>query len=641
VRARHFLVLAAAALFVAFGPPERTTPTTWARVVGIGDYIHFGDEMGGDLPGAANDARAMADLLVNRFGFQPDNVKLILDHAATRDRLAAELGGWLPSVVRPGDHVTFYFAGHGSQTWNLDGTEEDGLDETICPADVMRGNTERDIRDKELAVWLSQINTDNIVVIWDKCHARGSTRAVTPFARPRNLARNVESDVGKPEEAEKAAAMARAQAELYADGLPEQPGILEIAASQSDEVALDIAWPNRTGGSGHTWGGAFTTPFVQNLWQAGPDATYGEVFGKTTNDMRRNRFRQEPGIDDKPLRDRPLFWGSQPEQRLAAPPAAPAAPVRGVARILEIPEHTVAVLAGGSSANMTRGSVYGAGEDILEITALDPDRAVTRIATRETRGIGVARGDEMRVGSNARLLAYRYPEPMLRVMVDPAVPPELSARLRASLMSVPTLMLVEDPTSFAHLLIQPRNRHYVVFNVEGFPRDSVAIPGDPVGAVPGLAEILKREFGQFHLAELENPANPFEMRFEFGNRRQDFVLGEEVSFRVFSERDGYLTIVDLSADGKVTVIFPNQYVSHNRVQGGSTTTIPTPEMNLVFPAVEPVGRGIVRAFVTERPMIIPFAQGGGFAVAVPLAARVVSSILSGGSYRPPRTGLTL
>ncbi len=98
MRIRHFLALAAVTLFVAFGPPERTTPAKWALVVGISDYTHFGDEIGGDLPGAANDARAVADVLVNRYGFSPDNVKLVLDGDATRERLATELSEWLPLV---------------------------------------------------------------------------------------------------------------------------------------------------------------------------------------------------------------------------------------------------------------------------------------------------------------------------------------------------------------------------------------------------------------------------------------------------------------------------------------------------------------------------------------------------------------
>lgn len=62
MRIRHFLVLAAVTLFVAFGPVERTAPSKSALVVGISDYIQFSDEIGGDLSGAVGDARAMADV---------------------------------------------------------------------------------------------------------------------------------------------------------------------------------------------------------------------------------------------------------------------------------------------------------------------------------------------------------------------------------------------------------------------------------------------------------------------------------------------------------------------------------------------------------------------------------------------------
>lgn len=615
MRARHFVVLVAVSLFVAFGPPERTTPAKWAVVIGISDYTHFGDEIGGDLPGAGNDARAVADVLVNRYGFPADNVKLILDGAATRDRLVTELSEWLPSVARKGDLIWFYFAGHGSQAWDLDGDEEDGLDETVCPADVMRGNTEKDILDDEIGVWLNQLPTDNVVVVWDKCHAKSSTRAVTPFARPRSLDRNVAQDVARPDDA------AAPVASAVEDGGATGAGILEIAASQADEVAMDAAFPSKEQGGEPQYGGAFTTPFVQNLWNAPEDATYADIFQKTKGDMRRNRFRQEPDIDQKPLKDRPLFWiesaapavvaGTADETTAAAAAPAPAA---GSVRILDLPSETRAVLSGGFNADMTVRSIYSAGEDLLEVLEVDPDRAETRIATRETRGLGVSRAGELAVGSLVRLVAYRYPDPMLRVMVG-NLPPQTVAGVRRALISAPSLTLIEDETSFAHLLVRSRNGHYVVLNLDGFPRDSVPAPGAVAGSddsagVAALADLLKREFGQFQLAEIENPAQPFSIEFAFGNLRSDFVLGEEVSFQVTSERDGYLTIVDLAADGTASVIFPNDFVADNRVYAGRATLFPTPEMNLSFPAVEPVGRGIVRAFITERPMVMPVTQGG-------------------------------
>ncbi len=629
MRIRHLLVLAAVALFVAFGPPERTTPEKWALVIGISDYMHFGDEVGGDLPGAANDARAVADVLINRYDFDPDNVRLVLDHDATRARMVSELTEWLPSVARPGDLIWFYFAGHGSQAWDLNRDEPDGLDETVCPADAMRGNTENDILDDEMAVWLGQFPTDNVVVVWDKCHAKSSTRAVTPFARPRSLGRNVQEDVAPPLGVS-IDLDAPAPTEAPEDGGPPDPGVLEIAASQADEVALDAAFPNSQGG-GHTFGGAFTTPFVRNLWNAPAGASYEDILEQTRADMKRSRFRQEPSIDEKTLKDRPIFWlaaasastaddvapeVAMVEQRpqveqhrvdaLSEAGAAKAAAASAslvlsgsAVRVQQI-RNDVIVLAGGSSAGVQAGSIYRAGGKLLEVEEVDSERAFARRVERETRGIGVALAEELTPGARAELVAYQYPEAQLRVQIA-----DLDRRtrnaLRRQLRRISSLQLIDDDASFAHLLVRPRGGYNVVLNLDGFPRDSV-----PAGETGELAELLRREFGQFQLTELENPAHPFDLDFAFGNGRSDLELGEMVSFRLRSERAGYLTIIDLAPDGTVAVIFPNQWVPDNHVPAETTIEFPSPEMNLRFPVIEPIGRGVVRAFLTEQPLDVPF-----------------------------------
>ncbi|MDX1674661.1 MAG: caspase family protein [Longimicrobiales bacterium] len=580
---RHLLVPATVALLVGFGPPERTAPARWAVVVGISDYTHFGDEIGGDLPGAANDARAMADVLVNKWGFAPDRVKLVLDGDATRDRIERELTEWLPSVARSGDLVWFYFAGHGSQAWDLNGDEPDGLDETVCPADVTRGSTDRDILDDEIGAWLGALPTDNVVVVWDKCHARSSTRAVTPFSRPRSLGRDVRRDIARPTEAAAAPA-----------GSAEDPGpaMLEIAAAQADEVAIDAAFAD---GTGTTYGGAFTTPFVRNLWAAPEEATYEQLFEETRRAMARQRFRQQPAIGDEPLKDRPLFWIE------GADALAPGA--TGTIRILQVVGDDRVILAGGTRADVTTGSVYATDDALLEVVDVGRDRAVARVVAGGGRGAAGAGAGES-PNDRARLVAYRYPGAALRVSVTELEPAE-RATLRDALDDVPSLALVTEPTAFAHLLIRPRSGHRVVLGLDGFPRDSV-----PASAgAEALAELLRREFGQYQLTELENPARPFVLDFAFRGGGSRFELGDPIAFRVTSEQDGFLTIVDLAPDGTVSVIFPNEYATENRVEAGETTEFPSPQMDLEFQAIEPAGRGVVRAFVTERPMALSFAQG--------------------------------
>ena len=42
---------------------------------------------------------------------------------------------WLVSGAQPNDSLFFHYSGHGSQTYDSDGDEVDGNDETICPVD--------------------------------------------------------------------------------------------------------------------------------------------------------------------------------------------------------------------------------------------------------------------------------------------------------------------------------------------------------------------------------------------------------------------------------------------------------------------------------------------------------------------------
>jgi hypothetical protein len=304
------LVMMATALPLLMGPraklgevPEaRLAPTQWALVIGVSDYIEFDDVEGGDLPGAEHDARAMRDVLVARWGFAPENVRLLLNREATRDAIEQGITGWLGGNVQPGDHVLLYFAGHGSQVWDENGDEEDGLDETIAPADVSPTSPERDITDDVLGEWLRALPTDNVVYVHDNCNAGTGTRALTPFSRARKLARDP-------------SALPNAQGRRALPGAAEdQSGfdiddseVLELAAAQPDQAAVD-AYFEGTDGAEAFHGGAFTTFLVQQLWQAPASATYSDVFRAVRETLKSHRFQQDPHLSEGvPLAGGTLF----------------------------------------------------------------------------------------------------------------------------------------------------------------------------------------------------------------------------------------------------------------------------------------------------------------------------------------------
>lgn len=89
-------------------PPYRES---WAAIIGIDDYQKWPK-----LRYAANDATAVRDLLVQKYKFKPQNVFLLLDADATRERILSLLGDKLanPDMVKRDDRVLVFYAGHGA-----------------------------------------------------------------------------------------------------------------------------------------------------------------------------------------------------------------------------------------------------------------------------------------------------------------------------------------------------------------------------------------------------------------------------------------------------------------------------------------------------------------------------------------------
>ena len=589
MRLRNWGALAALAALVGFAPHTRTAPTRWALVVGVSDYINFGSEIGGDLPGARNDALGFRDVLVARYGFTDSNIHLVLDRSATRDRIVSELKQWLPSVVKPGDLVVFFFAGHGSQAWDTNGDEEDGLDETICPTDVVKGNSDKDIPDDELNQLLNGIPTDNVAVVLDNCHAGSGTRAVTPFARPRALARTAPNDVPKPANA----TAGKPATNAAADKLPEK--ILEIAAAQADEVAVDAEWPGAPGEPSR-FGGAFTTNLVKNMWQAPTGTSYTEVFESTVEDLKRERFAQRPNI-------------SRRESGAAFTPFGESAKSSDAGAFVPVlsTNGTEVELVGGSAAGMTVGSTYAVGSTTLRITKVDANRATA-----------VAQGGVPAPGDHAKLVAYKYPPSDLRVSIADVARANRPT-LATELGRIAGVSVIQQPAQFAHLLVRPAEKGgYIVLGLDGSIRHTVA--------ASELARVIEQESESHQLAVLDNPARPFNVVFGFSASKSLFRVGEPIGFKAQSFRSGYLTVVDLGTDGKVSVLFPLEPGQDNRVSTDGTVVIPNAAMSESFQAQAPIGRGLVRAFVTDKPLNLTFRAGGSQASQVAAALRAALEV---------------
>ncbi len=584
VRRRAPLLGAVLLSTLALGrPPAQEAPTRWALLIGISDYIHFDDVEGGDLPGAEHDARRMRDVLVTR-GFVPaENVQLLLNHDATREAIEEGVTGWLAERAAPGDNVIVFFAGHGSQMWDEDGDEVDGLDETLAPADVLADRTDMDIPDDLFGAWLDQLPTENVVVILDNCNSGTGTRDVTPFSRSRQLGRDL-SAIPRPPGARTRSVGTEADPSGFDAG---RRAVLELAAAQADQAAVDVFFPAEDGAEAFH-GGAFTTHLVRELWRAPAGATYEEVFRRTSEAMKRNRFQQDPRLSEEvELKGSPVFHVEGAERGASA----------GLP-VLRVDGERVE-LGGGVALGITPGSVLESKNGARLVVTASTERSVLADVVSGRPG----------GGETARLVSYVYPRRPLLVNVA-SVDTELARALDGAITEGDGVALVDDPDGFSHLLLRRAGDAVRVVGADGFVRhDGLAAGATSVGV---LADVLRREAASKRLGDMENPGQRFDVTLEMADGRTTFGLGESIDFRVRSERAGYLTLVDLGTDGTVAVLIPNAETPSLRVPAGVELVYPDEE-GVYFEALPPVGGGLVRAFVTSDPVEIEIPEGETYA----------------------------
>lgn len=84
----------------------------FALVIGINDYV---DPAFPDLSFATSDAQDVADMLIQQFEFDPENIQLLQNEDATKQRITEALEDWAsnPRIVGENDLLTVFFAGHG------------------------------------------------------------------------------------------------------------------------------------------------------------------------------------------------------------------------------------------------------------------------------------------------------------------------------------------------------------------------------------------------------------------------------------------------------------------------------------------------------------------------------------------------
>lgn len=253
-----------------------------ALCVGINNY----PVRGADLKGCVNDARAWAALLQDHFGFATADVTLLVDKAATKQRILAELDRLLADA-QPKDVLVFTNSSHGTYVADDDG-DETRYDEAICPYD-MKSDL---IVDDELRERFAAVPKGvRLTVISDSCFSGSATRGDDIIATPddRRMRFVNPADIGRREIA---GVRAVARPSRY-DKFPES-GMHEVFVSgcRDNQYSYDA----RIDGTYH---GAMTYFALDIIRAANYRLTYQQLWDQLVVRLEAEGYDQEPQVEGR------------------------------------------------------------------------------------------------------------------------------------------------------------------------------------------------------------------------------------------------------------------------------------------------------------------------------------------------------
>ncbi len=589
--------------------------TARALLIGISDYKSPAMQ---DLGGPINDIAKMEHLLVTRFGFPGENITKLIDAEATRRRILTALRK-IVSETSARDVIYIHYSGHGSQVKDLNGDEDDGVDETLVPHDGRTPGV-ADIVDDEIDAILSQLKTDDVVIVLDSCHSGTGTRTGGGVVCQR---REV-----KPED-ERRLHLYKHLRVKRRDVVKTEEHYLLMTGAAPDQTALD-------GPVGGKIYGFFTYALAQALSNAKVTASAQSVFTAAAREHR--LIQQRYNLVD--LRAAQL---EAPKNRLRRPILPP---LRGAARLPWLAVKTSGkprdlILTDGARLGAATGSqwaIYPEGE-----THFAPGRALAWGTVYENAGANSwlrLRWARKTRGSldGCRAVALA-PEGVdgLPVRIEggsKADRERMQQQLRAAVSGVEFV----GPNNFARFTVELKPVAHRVIGVDGL--DVIQTVPASASGTRSMARLIARSVMSSELLSLQNPGTEMQIQVSVvGGRRQpptpqrrprgirlvgntgshDYRIRRKgdprsnknsLVLRMRAAQDCYITIVDVDSEGGVNVLFPNGiseehgFYPDGKLRADERVSIPDGlsddnEAQFWFDYAEPAGLDTVRVFATS------------------------------------------
>jgi len=142
------------------------TTNYYALIIGIEEYAGF------ETPGQEyldETAAAFYEKLLNSSNWKKENIKLLLNENATKEKIHDAITGWLDEKENESDIVVIYHAGHGWKPAIKDRLKGNAYVFTYNSSEP--GCSSDKITDKEYDSWIDTLDSKHIAIILEHCYS--------------------------------------------------------------------------------------------------------------------------------------------------------------------------------------------------------------------------------------------------------------------------------------------------------------------------------------------------------------------------------------------------------------------------------------------------------------------------------------
>jgi hypothetical protein len=571
------------------------SPNKYALLVGI-DAYEFPSAVS-PLAGSVNDVGDMRQLLIGKFNFPPENILVLTNAQATHAAIINAIKTQLIAKARQGDIVVFHYSGHGSQMKDVTGSMPGGLDETIVPYDSRDPQGKVfDISGAELHPLLVQLasKTANVTFILDSCHSGMLVRGIGPRVR------TIPADTREVSPA--AIAEIKASRNVGPADSGASPKFAFISAATSREEAFEHVVDGRDHG-------ALTYFLAQQLRSARAGATYRDVMDNVIGNVQAVYPNQHVSLE-----------GIEQDQFVFGDRSSVARNYIGASPSQDDPRHVT--LGIGQVEGATVGSTYDVYSPGAK-TFAPPEKPLgrVRIATvsaLSSDAVFTTAGVKIPAASRAVEREHRYGKSTMRVFLDGPQNSQNLQALRDALAFVKYIEFVTNP-SLCNMQVRESGGTLQTLGSDSSTR-STPIPLSDPDAASKVAGQLTQWAKWFSALSIRNAQSDINLGFTLkGHQTRDPMArigrpdagvteGDIVDATLTNnyERDLYVSIVDLSSDGSIALVYP--------AVGSQAVLKPGTSLTRSLRTSVPKGRSnvtdVLKVFASFKPIDLrPLTQG--------------------------------